>query len=93
MLTKRGSRLLVAAMRVPATHLPTGRLPCRAPCAEEVRRERGRVLVHCMSGLSRSAVVAMHYLMRCNSWRLRWAAALLVEQFECVCVCGGGGGG
>ncbi|KAL4447664.1 hypothetical protein ABPG75_004883 [Micractinium tetrahymenae] len=43
---------------------------------DKVQRKEGRVLVHCMSGLSRSAAVVIYYLMRRNSWRLseayRW---------------------
>ncbi|KAI3429443.1 hypothetical protein D9Q98_005537 [Chlorella vulgaris] len=37
---------------------------------DEVQQQGGKVLVHCMSGLSRSAVVVMYYLMRRNTWRL-----------------------
>ncbi|EFN59990.1 hypothetical protein CHLNCDRAFT_13330, partial [Chlorella variabilis] len=37
---------------------------------DEVQRQGGKVLVHCMSGLSRSAVVVIYYLMRRNTWRL-----------------------
>ena len=40
------------------------------PPAEEVKRGGGRVLVHCMSGLSRSPAAVIYYLMRANGWRL-----------------------
>jgi hypothetical protein len=46
--------------------------PCPGP-ADEVQRQGGKVLVHCMSGMSRSPAVVIYYLMRRNSWRLRWA--------------------
>lgn len=38
--------------------------------ADEVQHKGGKVLVHCMSGLSRSPAVVICYLMRRNSWRL-----------------------
>jgi dual specificity MAP kinase phosphatase len=37
---------------------------------ESVRQEGARVLVHCMSGASRSPSVVIGYLMRLRSWRL-----------------------
>lgn len=37
---------------------------------DEVQHKGGKVLVHCMSGLSRSPAVVICYLMRRNSWRL-----------------------
>lgn len=53
---------------------PTPPLPCSWRAAEEVQRKGGgKVLVHCMSGLSRSPAVVIYYLMRRNSWRLRHA--------------------
>ena len=52
-------------------------LPHPAPRAraDEVQQLGGRVLVHCMTGLSRSPTVVIYYLMRRNSWRLRWVLA------------------
>ncbi|XP_010688938.2 protein-tyrosine-phosphatase IBR5 [Beta vulgaris subsp. vulgaris] len=37
---------------------------------EQCEREKARVLVHCMSGKSRSPAVVMSYLMKCKGWRL-----------------------
>eukprot|EP00887_Chlorella_sp_A99_P003068 scaffold9.g3068.t1 len=37
---------------------------------EGVRKQGGKVLVHCMSGTSRSPAVVIYYLMRHRGWRL-----------------------
>ncbi|GAB4822373.1 hypothetical protein N2152v2_009419 [Parachlorella kessleri] len=37
---------------------------------EKVRGEGGKVLVHCMSGMSRSPTIVVYYLMRHRGWRL-----------------------
>ena len=62
---------------------PSSNWACPLPCppgprpapADEVQRQGGKVLVHCMSGMSRSPAVVIFHLMRRNSWRLRWAVA------------------
>lgn len=37
---------------------------------EECQRDRARVLVHCMTGKSRSPAIVMAYLMRSKGWKL-----------------------
>jgi len=37
---------------------------------ETARRENSKILVHCMSGISRSPAVVAAYLMKSRSWRL-----------------------
>ncbi|KAL3137104.1 protein-tyrosine-phosphatase, variant 2 [Trebouxia sp. C0010 RCD-2024] len=43
--------------------------PCLV-CADSVQQEKGRVLVHCMTGASTSPSVVIGYLMRLRRWRL-----------------------
>jgi protein-tyrosine phosphatase len=40
---------------------------------EEVRQRDGRILVHCIQGISRSVSVVIAYLMRSQAWSLRKA--------------------
>ncbi|CAO2812810.1 unnamed protein product [Amaranthus hypochondriacus] len=37
---------------------------------EQCEREKARVLVHCMTGKSRSPAIVIAYLMKCKGWRL-----------------------
>ncbi|KNA13545.1 hypothetical protein SOVF_115750 [Spinacia oleracea] len=37
---------------------------------EQCEREKKRVLIHCMTGKSRSPAVVIAYLMKCKGWRL-----------------------
>ena len=95
----RRGRVTLAACLLPAFGLASLSpllAPTVAPCspsrcpavAEKVQGEGGRVLVHCMSGLSRSPVVVVYYLMRRNSWRLRCAPTMQGGMQDCVCCAG-----
>lgn len=37
---------------------------------EQCEREKARVMVHCMSGKSRSPAIVIAYLMKCKGWKL-----------------------
>lgn len=51
---------------------------------EQCEREKARVLVHCMSGKSRSPAIVIAYLMKCKGWRLAQSYQWVKERRPAV---------
>ncbi|PHT43156.1 Protein-tyrosine-phosphatase IBR5 [Capsicum baccatum] len=73
LMTKVCCRNKVAGKKIAATSLEcrrkvAGVTPERLP--EQCEKDRARVLVHCMSGRSRSPAIVIAYLMKSKGWKL-----------------------
>lgn len=61
--------------------------------AEKVRLDNQKVLVHCMSGLSKSPAVVVYYLMRHRGWRLSEAYSWVKDRRPAISITAGAGRG
>eukprot|EP00262_Sarcandra_glabra_P007378 TRINITY_DN20123_c0_g1_i1.p1 TRINITY_DN20123_c0_g1~~TRINITY_DN20123_c0_g1_i1.p1 ORF type:complete len:263 (+),score=41.01 TRINITY_DN20123_c0_g1_i1:158-946(+) len=51
---------------------------------DQCEKDKARVLVHCMSGKSRSPAIVIAYLMRCKGWRLAQSYQWVKERRQSV---------
>lgn len=80
---------VVVVVEVPKT-APT---PSLLTTAEKVRLDNQKVLVHCMSGLSKSPAVVVYYLMRHRGWRLSEAYSWVKDRRPAISITAGAGQG